>query len=207
MVLSFVAKAEFKVEEGKVMVVGRCQTCFEGLTPELLTASSARHQINNNRVAVAQVKLTNYDGQKPTFSVEKIFAVKTDENGYFLLNNLSADFTYVLLGIQHQENLPVPVRLLAMANAREKQGKLINLGFHRVFFTADAKTGQKTVTTKIDTRISNQHFIDYHISKNPLRKLIGKIKTNNYWGKTNAVSIINSDRVIFSGLDCAEWQS
>ena len=112
-----------------------------------------------------------------------------------------------MLGIQHQENLSVPITHLAIANAREKQGRMINLGFHKVVFRQDKQTGEGIVSAEVETGISNRHFVDYHISRNPLSKIIGQIKSNQYWGKTNAVSLIDIDRVKFSGLEEAEWQS
>ncbi len=206
MVLGFISRVEFKVEEGKVHVVGRCQTSFVGLTPELVASENSEVVVNNNQIAVAQLELQSYNGDKPVFSVIQIFTTQTDQNGYFILKNLSNNYTYVLLGIQHNKNTSVPVQLLAMANAREKQGKIISLGCHNITFKADSQSGEKMVTANVKTSVSNQQFVDYFIAQSPLKTFARQIKNNDYWGKSNAISVINADRVIFTGLGNAAWQ-
>jgi hypothetical protein len=119
---------------------------------------------------------------------------------------MSNDYTYVLLGIQHHKNTPVPVQLLAMADASEKQGKMISLGCHNITFKADSETGEKMVTANVKTSMSNQQFVDYFIAQSPLKTFVKRIKTNGCWGGSNTVSIVNADRVIFTGLNKAAWQ-
>ncbi|GAB4279787.1 MAG: hypothetical protein Kow0029_23850 [Candidatus Rifleibacteriota bacterium] len=207
MVLGFISQAGFNVEPGKVFLVGRCQVQFEGLTPELISAKNEKITISENTIGIAQVELQSYDGRKPVFKVKKIFSVKTDENGYFMVKNLSDQYTYVLLGIQYQKNIPVPVHLVTLANAREKQGKILNLGFHQVFFREDEKTGQKISEARIDTSMKNQDFMNYFLFRSPLRAFVSKIKSNDFWGKNNAVTVVDFQKVIFSDLENASWQS
>lgn len=208
MVLGFVAQAGFNVEPGKVFVVGRCQVCFEGMTPEFVGNESFSSSVSENVVGIAQVELASNDGFKPVFRVERIFSVRTDENGYFMLKNLSSDYTYVLLGIQHQKNIPVPVHFLSLANAREKQGKMVNLGFHKISFSNDSTKQRHAARATIDTNVSNQDFISYFINKSPMRKFISKIKSNSeFWGKTNAITVVDSGKISFANLETAPWQS
>lgn len=207
MVLGFVSQAGFNVEPGKVFVVGRCQVCFDGITPELIANQQAQSQISENTVGIAQVELASNDGEKPVFNVKKIFSVKTDGNGYFMLKNLSNEYTYVLLGIQYQKNIPVPVHFISLANAREKQGKMVNLGFHQITFRHDQRENQRYAQAKIDTTCSNEDFIRYFISQSPMRAFISKIKSDDFWGRTNAVTVVNSDKVVFANLEKAPWQS
>lgn len=207
MILGFISQAGFNVEAGKVLLVGRCQVQFDGLTPEFISAKNSQTLINENTVGIAQVELESYDGGKPIFKVKNILSVKTDKNGYFMVKNLSNEFTYVLLGIQYQKNVPVPVHLLTLANAREKQGKMINLGFHKVCFKQNQETGEKLSEARIDTSLANEDFIDYFTSQNPMRKFTSRIKSNDFWGKNNAVTIVDSQKVIFSNLENATWES
>lgn len=206
-VLGFISQVGFNVEEGRVYLVGRCQVSFEGLTPDLITSKDAKSVINANTVGIAQVELASFNGNKPVFKVNRIFSVKTDENGYFMLKNLSNQYTYVLLGIQHQKNLPVPVHFLSLVNAREKQGKMVNLGFHQVCFRHDESSNRRVAEAKIDTSMQNHDFIEYFISRSMLKSFVSKIKTNGFWGKSNAVTIVESGKVSFENLDKAEWIS
>lgn len=207
MVLGFVSRAGFNVESGKVFLVGRCQVAFEGLTPEFVSAKNSETIISENTIGIAQVKLESNAGEKPVFKINRILSVKTDKNGYFLVKNLSNEYTYVLLGVQYQENTPVPVHLITMANAKEKQGKMINLGFHKVCFKQDEVTGARNAEARIDTSMKNDDFVRYFLSKSPMKALVSRIKSDDFWGKNNAVTIVDSQKVIFSNLENATWES
>lgn len=206
MVLGFISHAGFNVEEGKVFVVGRCQVSLQNVGPESLAFEKSSGEDCLNHVGIAQVELESNEGEKPVFKVVRIFSVKTDENGYFMIKNLSNEYTYVLLGFQYQKNTPVPVHFLTLANAREKQGKMVNLGYHQVVF-AKGEDGRKIVTAKIDTSVKNEEFVRYFIGRSPLRTFVSQIKSDEFWGRNNAVTVIDTQKVVFSNLDSAPWHS
>lgn len=206
MILSFISQAGFNVEEGKVMVTGRCLLTFEGITPEFVVDPKANFKVWQSNVGIAQVELLSCNGEKPVFKVNRIFSVKTDDQGYFLLRNVSNEYSYVVLGIQHQKNVPVPISFISMANAGEKQGKMVNLGYHQIGFSVD-KSGQKQAQARIDTSVKNENFIDYFVGKSSLRRFVSKIKSNEFWGRSNAVTVINPEKVVFANLESAAWET
>ena len=206
MSLNFISNANFNVEEGKVFVVGRCQVSFSGMTSDFVKNENAQVQVSQSTVGIAQVELESCQDDKPVFKVNRIFSVKTDENGYFMLKNLSNQYTYVLLGIQHQKNIPVPINFLTLANAREKQGKMLNLGSHQISFN-QSEGSERSVQARIDTSLTNEHFVNYFVAKSPIKAFVSKIKTGEVWGKSNAVTVVDSQKVAFANLETAPWQA
>ncbi|MGM0601006.1 MAG: hypothetical protein ACQETH_14445 [Candidatus Rifleibacteriota bacterium] len=207
MSLGFISQAGFQIEEGKVAVVGRCHVELSGLNTDLEPESDNQILIKSNKVGIAQVSFKSYDGKKPIFEVKKIFSLKTDENGYFLLKNVSKEYSYIMLGAQHHDKKGVPVHSLTLANAREDQGKMINLGFHKIRHGYDKSKSCRYASTQIDTSMKNSDFISYFMLKSPLKKCVSRIKSSNYWGKSNSVTLIDSGKIKLANLQKASWET
>ena len=206
MSLGFISQAGFQIEEGKVAVVGRCYVELSGLNSDLEYAPDNETLIKANKVGIAQVSFKSYDGKKPVFKVEKIFSLNTDENGYFLLKNVSKDYSYIMLGAQYDDKKSVPVHSFTLANAQEDQGKMINLGFHKIRHGYDKSKKCRYASTQIDTSMKNSDFINYFTHKSPLKKCVSRIKTSNFWGKTNSVTLLDANKIILANLQKATWQ-
>jgi hypothetical protein len=85
---------------------------------------------------------------------------------------------------------------------------MVNLGYHKINFIYDAAKESHVAKATIDTSLSNQEFISYFIGKSPMRKFVSKIKsTSEFWGKTNAITVVDSRKISFTNLETAPWQS
>lgn len=207
MALGFISQAGFNIEHGKVAVVGRCHVELSGLNTDLEPSPDEKILIKSNKVGIAQVSFKSYDGKKPVFEVKKIFSLTTDENGYFMLKNVSKEFSYIMLGAQYDDKKAVPVHSFTLANAQEDQGKMINLGYHKIRHSYDRKRKCRYASTKIDTLMNNSDFISYFMLKSPLKKCVSRIKTENYWGRSNSVTLLDSDSIILANLQQASWKT
>ena len=204
MILGFIAEAELKIPEGQVFLVGKCSVVFDGLTPDLIESPNAFSQKKQNTIGIAQAELKSYQNGKPVFKIRKIFSVKTDSKGYFMVKNVPANYTYLVVGTQFAKNIPVSINAVTVASPNESAGKVINLGHHKFRFVA--ANGKSFSDYSVDKSERVDQVMDHFIQKDWLQKISRKIKDySKKWGQGVDLTIVKSSQLNMVEFEKASW--
>ncbi len=196
--LNFVADAGIKIEQGKVFLVGRCSLTdeFQKTSPDATLASTL--------VGIAQAEFVADPDGNATFSVKKIITVRPDRDGFYMVKNVPAGFSYIFLGIQLDTDKPLQVKSLTVVNASEKQGSILDLGHHQINVTSDSAAAFELNLVR---DCSIEQYMQHFIAKDNLSRFVHHVCNRaGYWGKGNALTSIDASKIRLFGLNKAAWQ-
>ncbi len=204
MVLGFVSEAELKVTEGQAFVVGRCQVAYNGVTSELLKSENCKHLKSENVVGIAQAKLKDYKNGKPVYQIKKIFKVKTDKNGVFMMKSVPSNCAYLFLGAQIHEN--IPLKLDGLVYSKNINSNVVNLGENQISVSLANSGKNVELEHKVFSKFSNEAYIQHFLNKSWLHRFAQVIcGPQKNLDQNKGVEFLKASEVEFDGLDTVEW--
>lgn len=192
--LNFVSEAGIKVEEGRVFIVGRC----------LIDKTNGLNTLLNSEklmVGIAQAEFQSGADGEPVFKISRIYSVKPDSSGYFMLKNVPAGYSYIFLGAQLSSEQPLKVGSLKLVNAAEKQSRIFSLGTHVI---APERSFTQSLGSGKDLSIA-EYMKHFSSGDNFTRFAHHVCNRTGYWGNGNCLTTVDAAKVILSGLKTAQW--
>lgn len=202
MTLGFLANSGIIIEENSLFVVGRATYSVVNQIEEEPVAACA-----SGYAVVAQVELVASAGQANSLRVDRVYSVKTDKNGYFMIKNASDRHSYVLLGVKPNANLPFRSGFASIIMPQQQAGKVISFGHHQ-FELAEESGVVNCRKVSLNRDVSNSEFMSYFINQSGMNNLVHRFcdRTGNWSGRSQ-VTILDSHSIELVGAENAEWIS
>lgn len=193
--LNFISEAGIKIEEGKVFIVGRCLISQQEISDRLIKDLKPV-------VGIAQAEFSTTDNGQAVLKIKKIFSVKTDSDGYYLLKNVPEGFSYILLGTQLVSDQPLKIGEIKLVNAAERSSRVISLGTSLIQIN---KNNEYSMNSGKDLSITD--YMQHFTARDNLTRFVHHVcNRTGYWGKGSCISTADVRKISLSGLSSAEWQ-